>query len=312
MLHQGKTIFFRSSTFVRRVSTPSVLLEEMSFISKCRGSHRTLGTKTVGAANPTALEHDSREDVPILFRAPTRMIPYPQSPRRIVPPHIARPLYAETGSMPEITSFFTEIIRIHDNETIPSMRRAGRLARKILDMTCSWAEPGVTTDEIDAKVHEAIIQEGAYPSPLNYSGFPKSVCTSINEVVCHGIPDSRPLQIGDVVSFDVSCYLGGVHGDNCATVIVGDDPTTLNSMTPELLTHMASARRLVQATKEGLEAGIAVCKPGACLSDVGHAIHAVADEYGYDTVRKYRGHGISETFHTPPYVKVGSTEFFDF
>lgn len=163
-------------------------------------------------------------------------------------------------------------------------------------------------------------------------GFPKSVCSSINEVVCHGIPDTRPLELGDVVSFDVSCFIGGVHGDNCATVIVGDyDDNNENviqnmeddsSSSPYLdkdwrciryktqfgsdaeEERFVTARRLVQAAIESRDEGVKACKPGGCLSDVGAAIHAVADAYGYDTVRHYRGHGISSDFHCAPFVKV--------
>jgi methionyl aminopeptidase len=213
-----------------------------------------------------------------------------------------------------------DTVLIHDDASIHKMRNAARLARKILDFACSLAQPGVTTDAIDAQVHQAIIDEGAYPSPLNYAGFPKSVCSSINEVICHGIPDMRPLELGDVVSFDVSCFLDGVHGDNCATVICGDEQETVgaagvdwrgvpyqmdwNHSQDELEARVVASRRLVYAAREGLYASIDVCKPGACLTEVGRAIHAVADEYGFDTVRKYRGHGIAHVFHTAPYVKV--------
>jgi methionyl aminopeptidase len=221
------------------------------------------------------------------------------------------------------------------------MRTAARLARKLLDIICSpaVAAPGVTTEQIDNLVRDAALANNAYPSPLNYMGFPKSVCSSINEVVCHGIPDTRPLVEGDVVSFDVSCYVGGVHGDNCATVIVGDynndvdrdhentsvisnQDSNSESGSPYLekdwrsiqyKTNFSSleeeerfitARRLVQAAIESRDEGIKACKPGGCLSDIGGAIHAVADAYGYDTVRHYRGHGISSDFHCAPFVKV--------
>lgn len=210
---------------------------------------------------------------------------------------------------------------LHDEASIIKMRNAARLARKILDVACTLAQPGVTTDDIDAQVHNAIIAEEAYPSPLNYAAFPKSVCSSVNEVICHGIPDQRPLELGDVVSFDVSCYLDGVHGDNCATVIVGDEQDTVGAAGVDwrgvpyredwsgvsdntLESRVVASRRLVKATRESVYASIDVCKPGGCLSDVGRAIHAVADEYGYDTVKKYRGHGIAHVFHTAPYVKV--------
>lgn len=252
---------------------------------------------------------------------------YPLSPRKVVPRHIERPPYADTGRVP-IHPHPEHILIFDDAESIALMRNAGRLARKVLDVACAAAHVGVTTDEIDTLVHEAILQHDAYPSPLNYQGFPKSLCSSINEVICHGIPDKRPLQLGDVVSFDVSCFLNGVHGDNCATVIVGDVQdddaaltanvvekdwrgvpikTTFDSEQQER--HFLLARRLVNATLDSLYAGIDACKPGGCLSHVGAAIHDVADSYGFSTVEKYRGHGISHEFHCAPFVKVGEMAF---
>ena len=230
------------------------------------------------------------------------------------------------------------------------MRAAAQLARTALDVVLQHAQPGVTTEDLDVFCHNFLIQQNAYPSPLNYAGFPKSLCSSINEVICHGIPDSRPLQYGDVVAFDVSCFLNGVHGDNCATMIVGDtnDDDTDNDETDDTDTitphhtaidtrahwetddepptrdwrgvpyksldrmtsgnlnepeHFRQARRLVRATRESLYAAIETCRPGSCLSEIGHAIHAVADKYGYESVEKYRGHGIGREFHCAPYVK---------
>jgi methionyl aminopeptidase len=278
-------------------------------------------TKSVGAANASL---DDTQHADEMLVALTPMRPYPQSPRRTVPPHILKPPYADTGFMPSHYSLaaVSDEILIHTDTSANTMRDAARLARKVLDLACHAAEPGVTTDDIDALVHAAIVEHGAYPSPLRYAGFPKSVCSSINEVICHGIPDARPLEAGDVVSFDVSCYLNGVHGDNCATVIVGDRqavdsgggvdwrgvPYKMDWPTQEQASRMEASRRLVEATREGLYAGIEACRPGGCLSDVGNAIHAVADEYGFDTVRKYRGHGIATVFHTAPYVKVSFGE----
>lgn len=289
----------------------------------CYATTRSLSNnkvkKSVGAAN-AALDDTRHADEILLAQTPMR--PYPQSPLRTVPPHISKPPYADTGFMPSHYSLAaaSDTILIHDDASADTMRHAARLARKVLDLACHAAEPGVTTDEIDALVHSAIVEHGAYPSPLRYAGFPKSVCSSINEVICHGIPDARPLEVGDVVSFDVSCYLNGVHGDNCATVIVGDRqevdhgggvdwrgvPYKTEWPTKEQASRIESSRRLVEATREGLYAGIEACRPGGCLSEVGNAIHAVADEYGFDTVRKYRGHGIATVFHTAPYVKVGT------
>ncbi|KAL7566217.1 hypothetical protein ACA910_011287 [Epithemia clementina (nom. ined.)] len=212
------------------------------------------------------------------------------------------------------------------------MRQAARLARQALDLACRVVQPGMTTDEVDTVVHNAIVRAGAYPSPLNYSGFPKSLCSSVNEVVCHGIPDTRPLEMGDIVSFDVSCYLNGVHGDNCATVIVGDVPDGFDIATavavndkaahdddgevrdwrgvpyrtdlrPEEEEHFQMSRRLSRAAREALYAAVQVCRPGACLTEIGSAVHDVADRYGYASVEKYRGHGIAHEFHCAPFVK---------
>jgi len=216
---------------------------------------------------------------------------------------ILKPPYAQTGYVPESAS--TNIIQLHGPESIKRMKKAAGVARRCLELACSLAKPGITTDEIDKQVHEAILAEGAYPSPLNYSGFPKSCCSSVNEVICHGIPDTRPLQHGDLVSFDVSCFIGGVHGDNCGTVIVGENSTSSSDQTCDtlLLKRIEKSRKLLNAAKEALEAGIHAVKPGGCLSDIGSAIHDVVDSYGFDTVREYRGHGISSEFHIAPFVK---------
>ena len=232
-----------------------------------------------------------------LHRSP--MAPYPQSDTKFVPPHINRPPYADSGYV--APSRYGDDILIHHETSVKRMRNAAQLARRTLDLACSLAQPGITTDEIDDEVHAHIIANNAYPSPLNYAGFPKSLCSSVNEVICHGIPDSRPLQFGDIVSFDVSCFLNGVHGDNCATVIVGDSQETdfgagadwrgvpfrteFDNASDEK--HFIVARELIQASRESLYAAIAVCKPGGCLSDVGGAIQDVADRYGFSSCLLY-------------------------
>src|SRR5690606_8521501 len=144
--------------------------------------------------------------------------------------------------------------------------------------------PGVTTDELDALCHEEIIKRGGYPSPLNYGGFPKSLCTSVNEVICHGIPDDRPLRDGDIVNLDVTIYLDGVHGDTNATFPVGQ-------------IDEASAR-LIEVTRACLERGIAAVKPGRPVRAIGRAIQEHAEAHGYGVVRAFVGHGIAEEFHT--------------
>ena len=208
------------------------------------------------------------------------------SPWRAIPREIERPSYSATGLvLPAPPSAV-----IADEETIEKLRVAGRLARRMLDVACALAAPGVSTDAIDAEVHERILAEGAYPAPYNYMGFPKSICAAPNEVICHGIPDSRILEDGDVVSFDVSVFADGVFGDNCGTVCVGDVD--------------AAGRRLVEATQRALDDAIAGVKPGACLTAVGEACSRVAEDAGgYGVVRQYCGHGIGRVFHAPPLVQ---------
>uniref|UniRef100_A0A7S2WP08 Methionine aminopeptidase n=1 Tax=Rhizochromulina marina TaxID=1034831 RepID=A0A7S2WP08_9STRA len=204
---------------------------------------------------------------------------------RTVPSTIVHPPYAATGQVPACPPY----VVLQTEEGLHKLRKAGQLAREMLELTCSLAVPGKTTDEIDAEVHEAIVARGAYPAPLNYRGFPKSVCSSINREVCHGIPSSRPLEEGDIAKFDVSVYFDGHFGDNCATVCVGEVD--------------AEGQRLVTASREAILAALPYCVPGGCLSNIGRAIHEVADKYGYQSVEQYGGHGIGAHFHMPPFVQ---------
>jgi methionyl aminopeptidase len=205
------------------------------------------------------------------------------SPRRFVPDSIARPDYATSGKPRR----WAEPM-VKSPEVIERMRMAGRLAAEVLAETGAAVRPGVTTDELDAICHEACIRRGAYPSPLNYNGFPKSLCTSVNEVICHGIPDDRPLRDGELVNLDVTLFIGGVHGDTNGTFLVGDVDD--------------SSRRLVTVTRECLELGIATVHPGRPISDIGRAIEAHASRYRYGVVRTFVGHGIGEQFHMEPSV----------
>jgi methionyl aminopeptidase len=202
------------------------------------------------------------------------------SPPRSVPAHIPRPDYAETGR----PSRGPEMSDIKSPEVIERMRRAGKAAAKVLELTGAAVRPGITTDELDAIAHEAYIQLGGYPSTLNYHGYLKSMCTSVNEVICHGIPDSRPLEEGDIVNLDITIFLDGVHGDCSATYFVGKvDP---------------DSERLVRVTKECLDLGIAAVKPGRPINDIGRVIEDHATKHGMSVVRAYCGHGIGERFHS--------------
>lgn len=201
------------------------------------------------------------------------------SPMRTVPAGIERPDYAETGR-----PLRRKVSHIQTPDVIERMRRSGKLAGEILAKTGMGVAPGVTTDELDALAHDLTVAAGAYPSPLNYSGFPKSICTSVNEVICHGIPDNRPLKAGEIVNLDITVFREGVHGDCNATFFVG--------------TPSETARRLVKVTKECLDRAIAAVQPGRPVSDLGRAIedHATANRFG--VVRAFVGHGIAEQFHT--------------
>ena len=198
---------------------------------------------------------------------------------RMVPAHIGRPSYADTGDL-----VMWDEPRVKTPDVIERMRHAGSVAAEILRLAGDAVRPGVTTDEIDAYVHDLYIERDAYPSPLNYHGYPKSLCTSVNEVICHGIPDSRVLVNGDIVNLDVTAYIGGVHGDTNATFYVGDvDPIS---------------RRLTEVTEECMWHGIEAVVPGEPLSDIGKAIEQHAKQHRYGVVRAFIGHGIGEQFHT--------------
>jgi methionyl aminopeptidase len=217
------------------------------------------------------------------------------------------PPYAFTGRVVHHT-LPDDAILLHDGHSASKMRNAGNLARRLLDSIANHdvSRPGVSTETINDYLHEKILECGAYPSPLNYMNFPKSLCASVNEVVCHGIPDARSLRMGDVTSFDVSVYLDGVHGDNCSTIVVGDyddddddddidgrgkggDGSNTTTKTRNVKTkfvndeeeeRFVTARRLVEAARMSRDEGVRACVPGGCLSDVGAACHAVADAYG--------------------------------
>jgi methionyl aminopeptidase len=215
--------------------------------------------------------------------ATDRVQPGRQSPTRPVPESIPRPPYVASGRAVRVPE-----PAVKSPDVIERMRRAGRAAAEVLAETGAAVRPGITTDELDAICHEACIARGGYPSPLNYNGFPKSLCTSVNEVICHGIPDDRALVDGDIVNLDVTIYLDGVHGDTNATFLVGDVDD--------------ESRRLVEVTRECLELGIAEVAPNVPFHAIGRAIQAHAEGAGFGVVRSFVGHGIGEQFHTDLHV----------
>jgi methionyl aminopeptidase len=173
---------------------------------------------------------------------------------------------------------------VQSPEIIEKMRVAGRVAADAMAAAAAAITPGVTTDALDAIVHEYLCDNGAYPATLGYRGFPKSCCTSVNEVICHGIPDLRPLDDGDIVKIDVTAYLDGVHGDTCATYFCGEVDE--------------ASRLLSERTKEAMERGIRAVQPGRQLNVIGRVIEAYAKRFGYGVVREYTGHGVHTAFHS--------------
>jgi methionyl aminopeptidase len=201
------------------------------------------------------------------------------TPMRPVPAHIPRPPYADTGDVQRWAE-----PRVKNPEIIQRMRHAGAVAAEILRLTGEFVRPGVTTEDVDAYCHQLYVERGSYPSTLNYHGYQKSLCTSVNEVICHGIPDSRVLLDGDIVNLDITAYIGGVHGDCNATFPVGN-------IDPE-------SARLIAVAEECMWLGIRAVQPGRPLSDIGRAIENHAKQHRMGVVRAFIGHGIGEQFHT--------------
>lgn len=181
------------------------------------------------------------------------------------------------------------MILIKNAEEIALMRESCALAAKTLHYASKLLAPGVSTEEINQKVHQFIIQHGARPSPLNYHGFPKSICTSKNEVICHGIPNEKEiLKDGDIINIDITTYLNGVHGDNSATFLIGN-------VKPEV-------KKLVSVTLESLNLAIQEVKPGARLGNIGAVIEELAHKNNFTVVHEYCGHGIGRKFHEDPQI----------
>eukprot|EP00455_Lapot_gusevi_P025675 TRINITY_DN2710_c0_g1_i1.p2 TRINITY_DN2710_c0_g1~~TRINITY_DN2710_c0_g1_i1.p2 ORF type:complete len:394 (+),score=130.20 TRINITY_DN2710_c0_g1_i1:83-1264(+) len=215
--------------------------------------------------------------------------PHYVTPRRSFPDSIPKPDYSVTGiPQSEITSRASSKIEVKTPRQIELMREACRIGRIILDRAGRAVRPGITTEEIDLIVHNACIEFGVYPSPLNYRDFPKACCTSVNEIICHGIPDARPLQDGDIVNIDISVYHKGMHADLNETYLVGNvDP---------------KHKLLVKATYEALMLAVAAVKPGMMFRDFGKIIQKHVQGFGLEVVRSYCGHGIGELFHCAPSI----------
>ncbi|BGP46291.1 Methionine aminopeptidase 1 [Rhodotorula kratochvilovae] len=233
-------------------------------------------------------------------------------PRRTVPEHIPRPDYVSDsellstaqqrwsgvwggsilGKAEEVARTIAYGLRdgrVLDEEQIEGMRKVSRLAREVLDIAAAAIRPGITTLEIDAIVHDECVKRDSYPSPLGYHHFPRSVCTSLNEVICHGIPDARPLEDGDILNLDVTLFHGGFHGDINGTYPVGSSVSQVN------LDVIACAR-------ECLDESIRMCKPGTLYQDIGRRVEEIATKRGFQSNKTYCGHGINQLFHCMPNV----------
>jgi methionyl aminopeptidase len=220
------------------------------------------------------------------------VVPGVVSPQLAVPAEIARPEYVGRKAPTPYTG-----PEVKSEQTIAAMRVAARIAAQALAEVGRHIEPGVTTDELDRVGHTFLVDHGAYPSTLGYKGFPKSLCTSLNEVICHGIPDSTVVQDGDIVNIDITAYVGGVHGDTNATFLAG-------AVDEE-------SRLLVERTREATMRGIKAVTPGRALNVIGRVIESYAKRFGYGVVRDFTGHGIGTSFHSglvvPHYDDPGST-----
>ena len=214
------------------------------------------------------------------------------SPKRDVPTHIVRPPYVGKRSPDRYKGS-----EIQSSEVIAAMRIAGQLAADAVQLAGKTALPGITTDEVDRVVHEFLCDHGAYPSTLGYRGYPKSCCTSLNEVICHGIPDTTVIKDGDILNVDVTAYTHGVHGDTNATFLIGDVDE--------------ESKLLVERTKEMLDRAIAVVAPGRQINVIGRVIEAYAKRFGYGVVEDFTGHGVHTVFHSgliiPHYDDPGAT-----
>lgn len=212
------------------------------------------------------------------------VIPGEVVPGKPIPPEISRPAYAATGN----PSSTRRSCKKETDDELNRMRSAGAMAREVLDLVLSSVDVGVTTEELDRIAVDACIERGIYPSPLNYRGYPKAICTSINEVVCHGIPDDRPLRDGDIINCDVTVYVDGMHGDCSETVYVGEVDS--------------AGQKLVDVTYTCLMRAIEAVRVGVPFKVIGEAIQSHAEANDFSVVRDFTGHGIGENFHMDPQI----------
>jgi len=207
------------------------------------------------------------------------LLPGKLSPTRSVPANVPRPEYVGKSAPSNWTGG-----HVRTQEEIQKIRKAGRIAAQAIALVGEHAKPGVTTDELDRIGHEFLISQNSYPSTLGYRGFPKSLCSSINEVICHGIPDDTLLQDGDILNIDITAFHDGYHGDSNVTFKIGN-------VAPEV-------SDLVDRTHEAMMRGITAAVPGRQVNIIGRTIETYARRFGYSSVRDFTGHGIGEAFHS--------------
>lgn len=212
-------------------------------------------------------------------KATGHLIPGKLGPQRSVPMHIPRPEYVGKQAPTKYTGSY-----VQTPEQVARIREAGRIAAQAIAFVGEHVKPGITTDELDRLGHEFLIANDAYPSTLGYRGYPKSLCSSVNEVICHGIPDDTVLQDGDIVNIDITAFKNGYHGDSNVTFMVG-------AVSQEV-------RDLVERTKTALDRALAAVKPGREVNVIGRTIETYAKRFGYGVVRDFTGHGIGEAFHS--------------
>ena len=223
------------------------------------------------------LEKNKISGMPV--NAKGHLVPGKLSPQRPVSSHIAKPEYVgKQAPQPHVTG------DRYDDETVGRIRAASTLAATALRLILDSAKPGMTTDELDQIGHDFLVSNGAYPSTLGYRGFPKSICTSLNEVICHGIPDNTVIRDGDLLNVDITAFLDGVHGDTNGSIIVGEGSD--------------EAIQLVERTREAMLRGIKAARPGRQVNVIGRAIESYAKRFGYGVVRDFTGHGVGTSFHT--------------
>lgn len=201
------------------------------------------------------------------------------TPARFVPKHIVRPDYVGKPAPARFTGS-----DIYDSDGVNRIRESGRIAADAIALVGASIRPGITTDELDVIGHDYMVAKDAYPSTLGYRGFPKSLCSSINEVICHGIPDDTVLEEGDIVNIDITAFKNGVHGDSNQTFVVGQ--------------AVPQVTELVERTRESLNRGIKAVAPGREINVIGRAIESYARRFGYGVVRDFTGHGVGEAFHS--------------